>query len=176
MPKHTPIKPIKDSPHILYVDIEEELSYPPDKIVNTCDTGFKDKDFHTIFFDPPHEYGRTKNTSMYTTPNRELCNEKWPEWARKGHPRYYGTDKYKTGHDLLSYISKSEMEFYRILTDDGMLWLKWSENRYVVNDILEFFRRWDVMLKLPIKSVSETAAPTYWICLMKKQGLVETKL
>lgn len=167
----------KDSPNILYIDIEEKLSYPPDAYIDTRETGFIGKQFHTIFFDPPHETGRTKNSTMFTTPDKKMHNRKWEKWARKGHPRYYGADKYKSHLELITYISESEREFRRILVDDGLLWLKWSENKYSLNEILECFKNWDIMLKIPVGYVGKSAYQTYWVCLMKKtEGLIQANL
>jgi len=161
---------LKDSPHILYVDTEPELSYPPDQFVNITETDFKDKRFHLIFFDPPHEFGRTKNTSMFTTPNREVCNEKWPKWARKAHPRYYGTDKYASRKQLKEYVYYAQKEFYRIGTDDCVLMFKWSENRFDLEDIMNNLVWWKTIMTIPIKTASENATPSYWVMLMKLEG------
>lgn len=166
----------KTSPYILYIDVEEELSYPPDIFIDSRNTGLEDESYNAIFFDPPHEFGRTKNTSIYTTPNREICNEKWPEWAREGHPRYYGADKYKTKKELKEYIYYSQKEFYRIMKEDGMLWLKWSENQIELDEILNIMCWWEEYLRIPIKSVSENTTPSYWVALMKREGLVQQNL
>ena len=159
---------IKDSPFILYIDKEAELSYSPDKRLDVTDTGLKDQSFHTVFFDPPHEYGRTLNTSLYTTPNRETANDKWPKWARKGHPRYYGADKCKTARELKIYLANANRELWRITQDNGCLWLKWSENKLDLNEVLNLMTWWEEYLRIPIKTVSENATPSYWAMFMKR--------
>jgi len=157
----------KESPHIFWIDIEDDLTIKPDKIMDCRNTGFDEGVFHTIYFDPPHEFGRTKNTSVYTTPNTSKLTEKWPNIKRTVHC-YYGADKYKTRSDLMEFIFQSQQEFNRILSDDGQLWLKWSENRIKLNEILGVFVGWTEMMRIPIKTLSENATPSYWIMLMKQ--------
>ena len=60
---------VKENPQILFCDIEPELEIKPDKIVDCRKTDFNDKSFHTIFFDPPHEWGRKHLSSIYTCKN-----------------------------------------------------------------------------------------------------------
>lgn len=157
----------KDHPLILYGDIESELSFKPDDIIDCTDTGLPDKSKHVIIFDPPHEYGRKKNVGIFTTPSLELANEKWPKYYRDTPPRYYGADKYKTKKELKNFIFKAQKEFYRILSDGGVLFFKWSENRLELEDVLKLLRNWSIILKIRTFQLGNMATPTYWIMLMK---------
>ena len=156
----------KESPFIEWIDIEEDLEYKPDRILDCTNTDYPDKHFKAIFFDPPHSYGREKNSGIFTTPSKAVSDEKWPEWKRK-HPRYYGLDKYPTKEALLGFINRAQKEFLRILQDDGMLWLKWSENHSSLNAILPLFRDWNIMINIPAFTRRKTSTPTYWVMLMK---------
>jgi len=44
----------KDYLDIIYLDIEKGLEVKPTIIADNTQTPFKDKTFHTIFYDPPH--------------------------------------------------------------------------------------------------------------------------
>ena len=111
----------KDDLRILYTDIEEDLSFKPDMILDCRHTHFEDKSKHHIIFDPPHGWGRKKNGAIFSTPNREVSNEKWPKYWRRAHPRYYGIDKYSNKDELVNFIKDSLNEFHRVLKDDGVL-------------------------------------------------------
>ena len=158
----------KDSPHILWIDIEPDLTYKPDRLLDCTETDYPDEYFKTIFFDPPHEYGREKNQAIYTTPSKEVHDKKWPQHIRK-YPRYYGLDKYATKGALLNFIHKAAEEFNRILEPDGMLWFKWSENRVKLHPIIPLFkaRGFIEMMKIPVKYSGKTKNRTWWVLFMK---------
>ena len=159
----------KDHPLIFYGDIEPDLSFQPDELMDCRDTGFSDKSKHLIIFDPPHDCGRTKNQGMYTTPSKETCDEKWPQWVRPNTlPRYYGLDKYKNKTELKRFIFDAQKEFYRILADGGALFFKWSENRATLEDVIKLFKNWCIILKIRSYQTGNMATPTYWLMLMKK--------
>ena len=120
-----------------------------------------------IFFDPPHGWGRIKNSTMFTSPDREYVNDKWPKWARNGHPRYYGLDKYQDKDDLKTFIDDALKEFHRVLMDDGILMFKWSDRAYPVKELAQQFLQWKIIMKIPIFSAQETAKKGYWLLLMK---------
>lgn len=155
----------RESNKVIWIDIEEELTVQPDFIMDCTNTNFEDGAFHTIIFDPPHSFGRTKNTGAHQTPSQELQLEKW---GRKG--TYYGFDKYPTKRTLLAFINKAQKEFQRILSDDGVLWFKWAEIHCTLNSILPFFSNWDVMLQVETASSRAGAGKTrtWVVALMKK--------
>ena len=157
----------KDHPFILYGDIEPDLFYKPDIMVDCTKTNFPDKSKNLIIFDPPHECGRIKNEGIFSTPSLEVANKKWPKYYRETPPRYYGGDKYKNKDELRRFVYETQKEFYRILSDGGALLMKWSENRIDLKEIIKLFRGWSVILKIRCFKQGNTATPTYWVMLMK---------
>lgn len=153
----------RESDYVLWIDIESELSEQPDLIMDCTKTNFEDGRFHTIFFDPPHSYGHTKNTGVHQTPSRDIMREKgWGTGA------YYGFDKYSSKTAWLSFINKAQEEFYRILNDDGILWFKWGELRSTLDSILPFFKRWMVMMRFEVAYRGQVkGCRTWWVALMK---------
>ena len=155
----------KESENIIWLDIEPELSTLPDRILDCTNTDFKDKQFHTIFFDPPHSFGRTKNTGIHQSPSKEYQKEKWGSFGS-----YYGFDKYPTKRTLLSFINKAQKEFNRILMDDGILWFKWGEIHTTWDAISPFFSDWVEMMKFEVAFQGNVkGCRTWWIALMKKR-------
>lgn len=159
---------IKEDEHILWIDIEPELSVKPDKILDCTKTGFPDKQFMIIFFDPPHSFGRTKNTGMHQTPSYEVQRQKWNSVGS-----YYGFDKFKTKTALLGFINRSQKEFYRVLRDNGVLWFKWSEIHASLDSILPIFRNWKLMMKFEVAFQGLLKGDrTWWSMFMKKQNII----
>jgi len=153
----------KDSPFIIWIDIEKELSVSPDVIMDCTDTEFSDDWFHTIFFDPPHSFGHSKNTGIHQTPSREVMKERgWGVGA------YYGFDKYATKASLLGFINRAQKEFYRILSPNGLLWFKWAEIHATLDNILPIFKDWKVMMKHEVAYRGQVKTRTWWVALMKK--------
>lgn len=169
----------KESQFILFADIEPDLEIKPDKIMDCTKTGFPDKYFNIVFFDPPHGWGKKPGLSLLSIKNmRELEAYPWPRKdmtrrSKKARP-YYGWDKFQTKIGLLGFIHKSQEEFYRILENDGVLWFKWSEAKITLGKIQVFFKKWRVMLQIPVCSPSrenwkgKKEKRTYWIMFMKK--------
>ena len=153
----------KESDRVLWIDIEPEIELKPDILMDCTNTDFDDGRFHTIFFDPPHKYGHTKNTGIHQTPSRILQKEKWGNTGS-----YYGFDKYATKIALLGFINKAQLEFMRILSDDGILWFKWAEIVSPLNNILPLFRDWDVMMKHEVAYRGKVKTRTWWVAFMKK--------
>ena len=75
---------VKNDPRVLFIDVEPDLDIPADRLLDCTCTGFPDKSFHHIIFDPPHEFGRDKNSTIYTTPSRGVHDAKWPQHVRGG--------------------------------------------------------------------------------------------
>ena len=153
----------KEDDRILWIDINSEIDYKPDILVDCANTGFDDKRFHTIFFDPPHSFGRTKNTGFHQTPSHKVSKEKWGV-----NGTYYGFDVYPTKRALLAFINKAQKEFQRILMDDGILWFKWGEIHSTWSAISPFFSDWKEMMKFQICPNGQLkGCRTWWIALMK---------
>jgi hypothetical protein len=161
---------VKDDPRVLFIDIEPDLEHKPDKLLDWSNTGFPDKSFHTIIFDPPHSFGREKNQGMYVTPSKAVYNEKWPQWRRPNAlPRYYGLDKYATKAALMRFLNRSAVEFHRILQDDGILLLKWGENHSTIDAIIPLFDGFIEVMRTNRSSHGASSKGGIWVLLMKKQ-------
>jgi hypothetical protein len=165
----------KDHKYILFCDIEPELDVKPDQIVDSRSTDFEDLYFNTIFFDPPHGWGKKPGQGIYECRNEEeyrAYKKKYnlDRWGNKA--VYYGWDKYKTKNDLIQFIFDSQREFTRILKDNGMLWLKWNETKIPIEDVLSLFHDWTEMLRLPIGSPKQKfgSQQTYWVLFLKAHG------
>jgi len=169
---------IKDSPHILFIDIESELHLPPDMILDCTNTGFEPNSFHTIFFDPPQFWGDKIADNIYALRNWDDVNIFNKKYGTNRHVSYYGTDKFKSKTELLIFLHKAQKEFNRILVDDGILWVKWSEIKIPLSKILPFFKNWVEMLRLEICDKYQTSSDsqTYWLMFMKKDGIKQTDL
>jgi len=158
----------KESDRVLWIDVEPELSVKPDSVMDCTNTDFESKRFHTIFFDPPHSYGRTKNTGIHQTPSYEVQKNKgWRTGA------YYGFDKYQTKASLLGFINKAQREFLRILSDNGILWFKWAEIHSTLDSILPIFKEWNVMMKIEVAFQGKVKTRTWWVAFMKTPQFCE---
>ncbi len=158
---------INDNPNILFIDIEPELEIKPDKIMDCSNTAFNDQYFNTIFFDPPHEWGRKKHSNIFTIPNRK--HPSYKKYKLGGGDTYYGWEKYSSKVELLSFIHKSQEEFYRILTNEGVLFLKWNEFKIPLSKILPFFKNWVEIMRIPVCSPRQKVSKhrTFWCLFMK---------
>ena len=166
---------IKESEKVLYLDTETELTIKPDILCDNRDTGLPDNSRSFGVFDPPHDYGRKKNVSIYTTPSLDKANEKWPQHYRETPPRYYGADKYQSKTELLGYLFDAQKEIARVLVPGGLLLLKWNECKIKTSEILEYFTLWDVYLTIPQRTQGETSHQTWWILLFQKDGPIPQK-
>jgi len=162
----------KDSPHIIYIDIEPDLEYPPDRFLDNTHTDFPNDYFNAIFFDPPHFWGKKKNELVVTTPSKKVADEKF-NYGRT-YPTYYGLDKYATKRDLIVFINKAQKEFFRILKPSGMLWLKWSEVKITMNKIRPLFNNWTEMLCIEMKPSPVGKNRSFWVMYMKTQSSKES--
>ena len=157
----------KEVPDMIYIDIERKLERKPTIFADNTNTPFLSECFDTIFYDPPHGYG--KNPPFYAYPNSKSFKEKWVGYGEV--PRYYGWDKHKNKSSLLKGLYKSQKEFCRILKKNGLLWLKWNEVKILLRHILPIFDLWAVLLIIYVKSPTQTAGThqTYWVCMTKKR-------
>lgn len=168
---------IKESPFILWIDIEPELEIKPDILMNNEKTSFPDNYFHTIFFDPPHGWGKELGKSWMSIRNKE--DKKLYPWGQPSGTVYYGWDKYSSKTALISHIHRAQKEFYRILQDNGILWFKWDECEIPLNNLEVFFRDWIIMMKIQIganpmmgNNPKESISKSWWVLLMKREKTV----
>jgi len=160
---------------VIYLDRERKLEVKPTIFADNSTTPFLSEIFDTIFYDPPHMYG--DKSSYYIYPDTKSFKERWQGYGEI--PRYYGGDKYKNRMALIVHIYNAQKELYRILKNDGLLWLKWNETCIPLKRVLRLFEDWFIMLILPIKSPTQTAGTkqTFWVCLKKeKKEDVQTTL
>ncbi len=165
----------KDSDNIIYLDSQLRLQVPPTIFANSEITPFKDCTFDTIFYDPPHRWNW--EGSYYSFPNMEEAKKIWGD--KKGVITYYGWDVFKTRRELIVHIIKAQKEFHRILTDDGVLWLKWNELEIKILNVLGLFSQWTELMRLYVSSPLQRKkdVQTYWICLEKKsEGITKKSL
>jgi len=155
----------KNIPGIIYIDMEKKLDRKPTIFADNTNTPFLPRTFDTIFYDPPHSWD-TK-TGFFSFPDREGYNALYK--GNRKFPTYYGWDKYKTKQALVAHVYRAQKEFYRILKDDGLLWLKWNELTVPFKKIIPVLDLWGVLLFLRIKSLLQVAgtAQTYWVCMAK---------
>ena len=172
---------VKDHKFILFCDIEPELDVQPDQLVDCRDTGFEDESYNTIFFDPPHGWGKKPGQGIYECRNEAeyrayKAKYNLDRWGNKA--VYYGWDKYQSKKDLKDFIFDAQREFNRILKNNGMLWLKWNETQIPLDEVLGLFHDWVEMLRLPIGSPKQKLGgkQTYWCMFLKAHGPQATLL
>jgi len=163
---------MKNSDKILWIDIETDLDLQPDRIMDCTHTDFSDKRFHTIFFDPPHKYGEKKNQGVFSTPSRKKQKERWGDTGC-----YYGFDKFKTKSELLEFIRLSQLEFHRILSDDGILWVKWCEHATKLDVVISIFNNWNKTLCFETAYQGQVKGKrTFWVAFTKKDSAWQSDL
>ena len=162
----------KDHPGVMFIDIEEELEYVPDKFVDCTKTDFPDNYFNMILFDPPHNWGIPKNERIFTIPSKKVADEKF-NYGRT-YPSYYGLDKFKNKRELIRFLHDAQLEFNRILNPYGCLWVKWSEYKIMVEAIEPLFRDWTQMMKIRLHKTPRGKNDSWWIMYMKT-SVDETK-
>jgi hypothetical protein len=159
------------NPHdFVFIDLEEKLQVKPTIICNNECTPFCDGIFDTIFYDPPHIWRNSKTLSMFTIPNKDMFNKRFPKYAAERAPRYYGWDKFKTREDLLQHLAKTTKELARILKNDGLFFVKWCEIKISLQEVRDILASdFNELMLLPIKSRMQTSQnQTYWLILQKK--------
>jgi len=162
---------LKEWEHIIYIDIERKLTIKPTMLADHTCTPFRDETFSTIFFDPPHGYG--KGHGFYDYPDKESFQKRWEGYGDV--PRYYGWDKYRNKAHIQAQIYRAQEELYRILKPRGVLWLKWNEVKIPLKNILTLFDKWHELMRLKLHEKVHTAGKknTYWLCMCKKDEEAE---
>jgi hypothetical protein len=163
----------KKNPDIIYMDMDNKLQVKPDIICSNEHTPFPDQYFTTIFYDPPHTWGG--GVHFFSFRNAEERKKVFPHAT--GVPTYYGWDKYRYRGGLISHMHRAQLEFYRILKDDGQLWLKWNEMSIPLRTVMIIFKQWVTLMTLYINDPTHTAgqAQTFWVLMCKEKGNFEQK-
>jgi len=158
----------KCSANIIYMDIERKLEVRPTIFADDRCLPFRDKQFDTIFFDPPHAWGSKGHYHVFPRRSKDY----FETWHDRTIPRYYGWDRYKTKAQLMNYLFKTGAELWRVLKNDGLLWVKWNEMYLSLRTLLTLLTDWRELMQIYMKSPSQTASghQTYWLCLEKKLG------
>jgi len=158
---------LKDSANIIYIDIETKLLKKPTVFCDNTKTPFMDKQFDTIFYDPPHGFGEKQFDHVNQMSGDVKAAAKHLPFVST----YYGWDKYSNQQSLIVHVYKAQREFHRILKDDGLLWFKWCEVKISLHRVLQLFDKWDVLMRVNVADPSKTwgKSKSYWIILTKKK-------
>ena len=156
----------KDHDGIMFIDVEPELEYPPDRFLDCTDTDFEDGYFNMILFDPPHTWGIPYNERIFTMPSKKAADDKFN--YNRAYPSYYGLDKFKNKSELIAFIDKAQTEFMRILNPYGCLWFKWSEYSVPISNMECLFKNWSTMMKIRLHKTPRGKTESYWIMYMKR--------
>jgi len=157
----------KTSDSIIYIDLERKLKHKPTIFADNTNTPFLSSSFDTIFFDPPHDYGRDDSDIL----GMSRIQKKYAKKTEKRLHSYYGWKYVPTRVEMIKLLYNAQKEFHRILKNDGLLWLKWCELKFTIDRVLAIFHEWTELLRVPVTSTSHTMgqAQTYWICLTKEK-------
>ncbi|MCW4014873.1 MAG: hypothetical protein NWF06_00730 [Candidatus Bathyarchaeota archaeon] len=161
----------KESEKVVYLDLETKLERKPTIFADNRKLPFQDCVFHTILFDPPHAWAFY--SIFYGFPDAKTFRENHPNDGR-AYPTYYGMDKYKTKSALISAIFQAQKEFHRVLTDNGMLWLNWSDLKVPLKRILPLFSDWNELIRLRVASNNQQMSDCYnwWVAFVKDKKTV----
>jgi len=157
----------KQHDNIIFLDIERKLERKLDILADDRCLPFQENSLHTILFDPPY-YWTTGKPDFYGIPDAKTFNSTWFE--NRKFPRYYGTDKYQTRSQLIKYLCQTLHEFKRVLTFNGLLWVKWCESILSLNRFLALFNEYELLLKIEVKDKAQTQGnqQTYWLCFIPR--------
>jgi hypothetical protein len=162
----------KNSENIIFIDMEKQLWTKPTMFADSRKLPFNNDVFHTIIFDPPHDWGG------------DQFNFKEGEWLKtrqwcKSKPfqsTYYGWDKYKHKAEIIKYIYESQKEFARVAKDTGLLLIKWCEVRRSIKRLLTTLTEWRLLIEIPTHDPNHTfgQAQTYWLIMEKRKEKEQT--
>jgi tRNA G10 N-methylase Trm11 len=158
----------KYSRNIIYLDRQKQLKIKPTIFADDMFLPFKDSVFDMIIFDPPHQW-TTKGTT--TTPPYSIPQGwKYVKLLGIRGGTYYGAEQYSSKAGLIKYIYNAQKEFKRVLKDDGVLLFKWCEVEMDIKRILALFQEWRELMRLPVKSPTQTMGThqTYWVMMEKR--------
>ena len=152
----------KDSPYVVFLDVEAELAVPPTVIADSRYLPFRSEVFDIVFFDPPHAWGKRKWQGYHCSPRDAYGRHV---------TAYYGWDKYPTRGALLRYVYDTAREAARVTKPDAALWFKWCDLNSPLEAVLPLLVGWRPLLR--IRSSDErklSRAETWWVMLGKDGG------
>ena len=156
---------IKNINFFIYLDVRSEVN--PCIVADNKFLPFRSNIFSQVFFDPPF-------ISM------EGVDKRLPKFDssihRKGASFWfrYGLDISYSAITKLIYCCN--VEFFRVLKDDGLLFLRWNDSQRPLYKALSLLKRWKVLMKIPYKSKLQTGlgrknkniSQSWWVILIKK--------
>jgi len=157
----------KKSENIIFIDIEKQLWTKPTMFADSRKLPFKDKTFHTVIFDPPHDWG---GDPFDFTMGKFLKSRQWGR-TKPYQFTYYGWDKYKHKAEIIKYIYESQKEFARVTEDTGLLIVKWCEIRFKIERLLTILTEWRLLIEIPVHDPNHTygESQTYWLIMEKRK-------
>jgi hypothetical protein len=157
----------KKSENIIFIDIEKQLWTKPTMFADSRKLPFKDKTFHTVIFDSPHDWG---GDPFDFTMGKFLKSRQWGR-TKPYQFTYYGWDKYKYKAEIIKYIYESQKEFARVTTDTGLLIVKWCEVRFTIDRLLTILTEWRLLIEIPVHDPNHTygESQTYWLIMEKRK-------
>ena len=157
----------KNAEAIIYIDIEKKLEIKPTIFADNTNTPFLSEIFDTIFYDPPHDYGRD-DADLLGIGKIMLKQLKASEHRLH---TYYGYKYTSNRVSMIKLLYGANKEFNRILKEGGLLWLKWCELKLPLNRMLRIFDNFTVLMIISVTDPTHTMSKhqTYWICLTKKE-------
>jgi hypothetical protein len=157
----------KKSENIIFIDIEKQLWTKPTMFADSRKLPFQGKAFHTVIFDPPHDWGG----DPFDFKTGEFLKSR--QWGRTKPYQftYYGWDKYRYKHEMIKYLYESQKEFARVTADTGLLIVKWCEVRIPLKRLLAILTEWRLLIEIPVHDPNHTygESQTYWLIMEKRK-------
>jgi hypothetical protein len=162
----------KKSENIIFIDIEKQLWVKPTAFADSRKLPFKDGAFHTVIFDPPHDWG---GDPFDFKMGQFLKSRQWGR-TKPYQFTYYGWDKYKHKAEIIKYIYESQKEFARVTIDTGLLIVKWCEVRFTIDRLLTILTEWRLLIEIPVHDPNHTygQSQTYWLIMEKRKEKEQT--
>lgn len=124
----------------VYIDVRPEVE--PQIIMDCTRTTFREKEFDLIVFDPPH---------VNVGANSDMTKS-------------YG---HFTSQQIRELIQGADLEFCRILKDEGFLLFKWNDHDQKLQRMLELMPHFKALFGQKTSERSLHASVTSWVCLIK---------
>jgi len=159
--------PTKKPPNVVFLDMDKELSIPPDILGVWEYLPFRDDVFSCIIFDPPHIIGTPppwfNDSGMHKTRLEKGIKSVGMSYK-----------SFKRKNQLISSFHKSQKEFSRV---SNRLCFKWNENSLTIWKVKPLFKNWIEIYRLHLKprmgrrSWLPHSKNTYWVTFIRKSGV-----